>query len=215
MSLSINELTQETFIDELVGVANYNWNILAQATIELKELITVSNGNIDVSTKNIGEIKAKSFLATTGGIQLQNGNLVITNGDLILNSGNISALSSQFNANEVKSNSLRNAGKHLKNFLSINTPGTIDVTSNNTILITSDGGTYDLSSSVVETDGTNTFSQEIAIFYVPTTGTNNLTLSNIGLLGNNVATMSPNSAITLRFIGSSWLIVSSNNVSIA
>lgn len=205
MAINIQELSLETLVDEIVEIHNHNVNLLSNEILNLSELVNVSNGNIDVSDKTVGSIKAKSFISTTG-MTIQSGNLSLINGNLALNgtiSGNIASITTA----RINKASELNSGITLKNFTSVTTPGVINVNLSNTILI-SIGGSYSLNSSVVEVINNSTFSQEIQLIYL---GTGNATITGLGLSGAKILTMSQDSSSILRYIGSSWIVLSSVN----
>ena len=214
MAVTIRTLSLETLVDEIVDIHNFNVTALADAVNAIQAAINITNGNIDVSTYTIGEIKAKSLISVSG-MTIQGGGLTITAGGITIGAGNITALTSNITSARVNSTSSRNSGINLKNYQTFTVAGTIDPTNLNSALITSNGGAYTLSSSFVEVEGSDTYSQEISLFYVPTTGTSNATISGVGSGGSQTITMTPNSTATLRYIGTSWMVLSLNGATIA
>lgn len=210
MAINIQEVSLETTFSELTGILNFNFGSLKSVLDQTTEYLNVNTGELDLTNSAVGSVKAKSMIVTQSGITIQQGNLIVSNGALSLNS------SEDFNAADTRAffksayltEKFLNSGLTMKNFKTVNASSIIDTTNTSTVLITATG-VYSLSNGVVEIFNSETFSQEITLVYTPTIGVDPATIS--GILGGGTIEMSPNSCAVLRYIGSSWTVISLHN----
>lgn len=213
MSLTIKELTLETLVDEIVDIHNFNVNVLKVNVDEILENLNTGNGSLDVSGSTVGEIKGKSVVVTENGVSVLSGDLTLLDGDISMSNGDILGPNTTATISRINTSVNRNSGPELKSYTTVSVAGTISPILSNTILISADG-VFTLDASLVEVVGSLTYSQEITIVYLPSNAVDS-TINGVGLGGINTLTLTPGSIVKLRYIGSSWLVMSSNGVTIA